>query len=493
MKVLRIHPDDNVAVVLSPLQAGEVISAGGTDLTLAGDIPGGHKVCLRHINNGDNVVKYGFPIGHATADILPGQWVHTHNVATNLDGTLKYSYEPSGAPLPVAEPETFQGFRRRQGRPGIRNEVWIVPTVGCVNGVAEALARRANILVKGTVGGVYAFPHPYGCSQMGEDMEDTVKALCGLIRNPNAGAVLVLGLGCEFVQIPKLQEALGGYDPERVRFLSCQDHADELEAGMEALAELIGFAAQFRREPCPMSQLVVGLKCGGSDGYSGITANPVVGAFSDLLVAQGGSAILTEVPEMFGAETILMNRCPDRHTFEKTVSLINNYKDYFLRHGQVVYENPSPGNKDGGITTLEDKSLGCTQKGGTAPVADVLLYGKTLTTPGLNLLEAPGNDLVASSAIAASGAQLLLFTTGRGTPFGCPIPTVKISTNTPLAEKKSGWIDFNAGRLLSGRTMPQLSRELFDYVKALASGEITTKTEQRGIRELTIWRGGVTV
>lgn len=487
--LLKIHPGDNVAVALAPVPKGTVWE----DITSAQDIPQGHKLCLRDIPQGGMAVKYGAPIGHAVTAIQAGEWVHTHNLKTNLEGTLKYVYQPNFRPLPPREPGTFLGYRRPDGGTGIRNELWIIPAVGCVNGIAETLARRAQWLARGGVEGVYAFPHPYGCSQMGEDHENTKKALCGLIRHSNAGGVLVLGLGCENNAVDGMKKLLGDYDPRRVKFLVCQDSADEIGDALALLEELAAYAAPCVREEIPMSELVIGLKCGGSDGLSGITANPLVGAFSDLLVAEGGTTILTEVPEMFGAETLLMNRCADRETFEKTVRLVNGFKEYFLLHGQVVYENPSPGNKAGGITTLEDKSLGCTQKGGSAPVTDVLQYGASVTRRGLNLLEAPGNDLVASTAEAAAGAHLVLFTTGRGTPFGAPVPTVKISSNTALYDHKRNWIDFDAGALARGADIHGEAGRLYEYVRRLASGELRTKTEEQGIRDLAIFKSGVTL
>lgn len=486
---MQINPGDNVAVALRDIPAGTEWNG----VAVREHIPRGHKFCLRETAKGGMVVKYGAPIGHALAAIRPGEWVHTHNVKTNLDGTLEYAYQPVKLPAESRASGTFQGFRRADGTVGIRNEIWIIPTVGCVNGIAQAIADQSRSLLRGSVEGIHAFPHPYGCSQMGEDHENTVKALCGLVRNPNAGGVLVLGLGCEYNTIEGMMAALGRYDPDRVKFLTCQQVSDEITAGVELVGRLIAHAAQATREPSPMSELVVGLKCGGSDGLSGITANPLVGAFSDRLVAEGGTTLLTEVPEMFGAETLLMNRCVDEAIFDKTVSLINDFKEYLLSHNQVVYENPSPGNKDGGISTLEDKSLGCTQKGGGSAVTDVLRYGDPVRKKGLNLLQGPGNDLVAATAEAVSGAQLVLFTTGRGTPFGSPVPTVKLSTNSALAGNKPTWIDFDAGPLVDGETLPDMADRFYEYVRRLASGELQTSNEQHNIREIAIFKNGVTL
>ena len=445
----------------------------------------GHKYALCDLHPGDAVIKYGYPIGRATKEIVKGEWVHTHNLRTSLGETETYEYTPELFSLPTyAGKKTFLGYRRENGDVGIRNELWVIPTVGCVNHAAERIARA---------GGAYSFPHPFGCSQLGDDKATTERILAGLVRHPNAAGVLVVGLGCENSNIGELKKLLGDDSPARVKFLNCQDVEDELEEGLRLLGELKKYAARFVREPIPVSELRVGLKCGGSDGFSGITANPLVGRFSDALIAAGGTTVLTEVPEMFGAERILMNRCRDRETFLRTVDLINDFKDYFVRHGQVVYENPSPGNKAGGITTLEEKSLGCVQKGGSATVMGVLDIGEPLTGRGLHLLNGPGNDLVALTNLVASGVHMALFTTGRGTPLGAPVPTVKISTNTALAKKKPHWIDFDAGRMVDGMPLDRLTDELYAYILALASGEITTKTEQNGYRDIAIFKTGVTL
>jgi len=445
------------------------------------NLENGHKYAVRPIQKGENVIKYGNPIGHATQDIAPGDHVHTHNVATNLSDNLTYTYTPGELRFPVADQgRRFLGYLRKNGDVGIRNEIWIINTVGCVNKTAERLASLT---------GAYAFPHPFGCSQLGDDQTVTQQILRGLVNHPNAAGVLVLGLGCENNNIDFFKEVLGEYDPERVKFLICQEAEDEIEAGVALIEELKAYGAQFKPVPVPVSRLRVGLKCGGSDGYSGITANPLVGRFSDLLISQGGSCILSEVPEMFGAEHLLMQRAENREVFEKTVSLINNFKDYYKRHGQVVYENPSPGNKAGGITTLEEKSLGCVQKAGSAPVVDVLDYGDRISKDGLSLLNGPGNDIVAITNLTAAGAHLILFTTGRGTPLGAPVPTVKVATNHNLATRKSIWIDFDASPVLEGK---DIDEEFFDYVLGVASGE-ETKNEKQGYREISIFKDGVTL
>ena len=491
-KLVQITLRDMVAVALQPLTAGETVDYGAGSVTLLADIPMGHKVALRAIRAGEPVIKYGFPIGAATEDIPAGGHVHTHNLRTLLSGALAYEYRPSRPALARIEPVSFPGYSRKYGRPGIRNELWIIPTVGCVNDIAQALARDAQIFVGGPVEGVYAFPHPYGCSQMGGDQDNTRQAIANLCTHPNAGGVLLLGLGCENSGIDQIVPRMGAYDPDRFRTLVTQQVEDEHAAAMALIAELAENMKRDARVPCPASELVVGLKCGGSDGLSGITANPTIGVFSDLLTAMGGTTILTEVPEMFGAETILMDRCDNEALFEKTVRLINDFKAYFEAYHMPVYENPSPGNKAGGITTLEDKALGCTQKSGSGPVKGVLKYAEKVETPGLNLLSAPGNDLVASTALAVSGAQIVLFSTGRGTPFGCPVPTVKIASNTPLAEKKHNWIDFDAGRLLSGMSLDALGQALMEYVIAVAGGRQTCN-EINGFHDLAIFKQGVTL
>ncbi|MBR0268160.1 MAG: altronate dehydratase [Clostridia bacterium] len=490
--LICIAPQDLAAVALRPLKAGETVHWNGGEITLKEDIPMGHKIALREIHRGEAVIKYGFPIGEATADIPAGSHIHTHNLHTLLKGEQEYEWHPSHPEVRRMKPAVFRGYPRAKGRPGVRNELWILPTVGCVNDVARALEQRAQRLAGGNVEGVHAFTHPYGCSQLGDDQDNTRKILANLATHPNAGGVLLLGLGCENSGIEQIRPWMGDYDESRIRFLVCQETEDELETGIRLLEELAGRMRKDRREECGADQLVIGLKCGGSDGLSGITANPTIGVFSDLLTGMGGTTILTEVPEMFGAETILMNRCDDEALFQKTVHLINDFKSYFSSYHMPVYENPSPGNKAGGITTLEDKALGCTQKSGSAPVRGVLAYGEKVTATGLNLLSAPGNDLVASTALASSGAQIVLFSTGRGTPFGCPVPTLKIATNTPLAEKKKHWIDFNAGRLLEDRNLEELGAELMEKVLRTASGE-PARNEENGFHDLAIFKQGVTL
>lgn len=491
-EIIKINSKDNVAVALKEIVKGKEVTVADQTITLVEDIPAGHKFTLTDIKQEDIIVKYGFPIGFAKADIKKGSWVHTHNLRTTLGDVLDYSYQPNYTEVANSEKAYFNGYRRPNGKVGIRNEIWIIPTVGCVNSIAKNLEKIGNTMIKGSVEEVIAFPHPYGCSQMGDDQENTRTILANLINHPNAGGVLVMGLGCENSNIAELKPYIGEYDENRVKFLQCQDVEDETEVAIELIGELIEYTNNYSREKISVDELIIGMKCGGSDGLSGITANPLVGAFSDILISKGGSTVLTEVPEMFGAETILMNRCKNEELFHKTVDMINDFKNYFTNHNQTIYENPSPGNKKGGISSLEDKSLGCTQKSGNAPVVDVLTYGETIKTKGLNLLSAPGNDLVAATALAAAGAHIVLFTTGRGTPFASPVPTVKISSNTSLAVKKNNWIDFNAGRLVEDNSMEDVSNQLFQYVIDIASGN-KVKSEEAGFHDMAIFKQGVTL
>lgn len=494
-RILKINKADNVAVVLTDgVKAGEVYADGDCSVTLAEDIRRGHKFALKPIAAGEQVIKYGYPIGCAVCDIAPGEWIHSHNLKTGLSDNLEYTYEPTPVcPGKEGVCPQVNGYLRYNGDMGIRNELWIVPTVGCVNGQANAIVRRLKEECDLTgVDDVHAYTHNYGCSQLGQDHANTRGALAALVKHPNAGGVLVLSLGCENNQLDAFKKEIGEWDPERVRFLISQEVEDEVEEGVKLCKQLIGRMRADRRQPLPLSKLKVGLKCGGSDGMSGITANPLVGLFSDRLISCGGSTVLTEVPEMFGAETILMNRATDAEVFDKTVHLINDFKEYFRSYGQPIYENPSPGNKEGGITTLEEKSLGCVQKGGAMPVVDVLKYTQPIRKQGLNLLTAPGNDLVAATSLALSGCQMVLFTTGRGTPFGTFVPTMKISTNSQLAAKKHNWIDFNAGVIIEDSPAEEVAERLFEKVIAVADGE-RLHHEEEGAKEIAIFKTGVTL
>ena len=491
---IQIQAQDNVAVALQNLSAGTVIHLADKEIILKQDIPRGHKFAVKDIAAQENIIKYGYPIGHATCDIASGDYVHTHNVKTNLSDINDYSYQPNFPAININEADReVLIYRRANGDVAIRNELWIIPTVGCVVGIANQIRQRfLQQNPADDIDGVFTFSHSYGCSQLGDDHQNTKVMLQNMVKHPNAGAVLVIGLGCENNQIDAFRETLGDYDPQRVKFMVSQHFEDEVEAGLELLQQLYQQMRNDRRQAGKLSEVKFGLECGGSDGLSGITANPLLGNFSDYLTAHGGTTVLTEVPEMFGAERILMSHCRDQQTFDKTVAMVNGFKQYFISHHQPIYENPSPGNKSGGITTLEDKSLGCTQKAGHSQVVDVLKYGERLCKAGLNLLTAPGNDAVATSALAATGCHMVLFTTGRGTPYGGFVPTMKIATNSELAQRKRNWIDFNAGRLVEDVDMSQLLDDFINNVVEIVNGK-PTKNEINQFRELAIFKSGVTL
>ena len=491
---IKIHRQDNVAVALQDLPAGTLLDIEGQQLKLKQDIGRGHKFALSAIAENQDVIKYGYPIGHALCHVEPGEHIHTHNVKTNLKDINDYKYLPELTVLSKQMPDReVQIYRRKNGDIGIRNELWIVPTVGCVVGIANLIKKRFMQLNDlHDIDGVFAFNHSYGCSQLGDDHENTKTMLQNMVKHPNAGAVLVIGLGCENNQVGAFKESLGEYDESRVKFMISQHYDDEIEKGVELLQQLYQEMRQDRRETGKLSEVKFGLECGGSDGFSGITANPMLGHFSDYLISHGGTTVLTEVPEMFGAECILMSHCKDEETFQKMVNMVNDFKKYFIEHNQPIYENPSPGNKAGGITTLEDKSLGCTQKAGHSQVVDVLKYGERLKIQGLNLLSAPGNDAVATSALAGAGCHMVLFSTGRGTPYGGFVPTMKIATNSELAQKKKHWIDFDAGRLVYDMSMPELLKDFINLVVEIVNGK-PTKNEINEFRELAIFKSGVTL
>jgi len=494
-ELIQLHQNDNVAIALTPLIKGETYHFDGLSATPKQDVEKGHKVALTAITQGQDVFKYGAPIGNAVKAIATGEWVHTDNVKTNLSDELEYAYLPEGIEsqnLKDDSPEV-QIYRRKNGDVAIRNELWIVPTVGCINGMAAQMVKefcRQNPELE--IDGVHVFPHQFGCSQLGDDLQTTRVLLQNMARHPNSGGVLVVGLGCENNQVGAFEHGLGEYDEDRIKFLITQHVEDEVEAGVEMMNDMYQHMRKDQRETGKLSEVKFGLECGGSDGLSGITANPLLGQLSDYLIKRGGTTVLTEVPEMFGAETILMARCKDEGTFDNLVNMVNGFKRYYKDHDQPIYENPSPGNKKGGITTLEDKSLGCTQKAGLSPVQAVLKYGEILTTPGLNLLDAPGNDAIATSALAASGCHMVLFTTGRGTPYGGFVPTMKIATNSELANKKPHWIDFDAGQLVTNKSMSELLDEFIDLLVRTCSGE-EVKNEINDIREVAIWKKGVTL
>ncbi|MBW8732864.1 MAG: altronate dehydratase [Asticcacaulis sp.] len=492
MEILRVAPGDHVATAMRDLPAGQAVTVDGIAITLKNDIPKGHKLAVLPVSAGEPVLKFGFPIGKATQGIAAGEHVHVHNMATGLSGVEDYVYQPvPHAPHAPAPDQTFMGYRRADGRVGIRNEIWILCTVGCVARTSERLAKMASERFKGRVDGVYALTHPLGCSQLGDDLNHTRSLLASLAMHPNAGGVLIVGLGCENNQLSALLKEVSRPE-DRLKYFAAQMVEDETETGLEALEELVAVVEKDRREECHVSDLAIGVKCGGSDGFSGLTANPLVGRIADRVAFAGGQSIMTEIPEIFGAERILMARARDEHVFKGVVDVVNDFKNYFLEHKQPVFENPSPGNKAGGITTLEEKSLGAVQKGGTAPLNEVLRYGERAHEKGLSLLEAPGNDAVSSTALTAAGAVIVLFTTGRGTPLGFPAPTLKISSNSALAAKKPHWIDFNAGQVVEGRSLDETADDLMKLILDTASGKPTCN-EKNEEREIAIWKNGVTL
>ncbi|MFW5976757.1 MAG: UxaA family hydrolase [Bacillota bacterium] len=502
-KLFKIKKNDNVGIALKAITENEIVKSAGTNIKIKTNISPGHKIALKDIKKGEKIIKYNYPIGTAIENINRGDWVHTHNLKTDLKGKLKYKYNPEKLDKKISKNNEediphFKGYKRENGEIGIRNEIWVLPTVGCVNKNIEKMVNDArlkyiNEMKNQNFDGIFAYTHPLGCSQGSEDLKNTQKILSNLIKHPNAGGVLVVGLGCENNQIKDFKKYLGNYNENRVKFINLQYIKNGNKTGINKIGNLINYARNFIPENFPVSRLKVGLKCGGSDGFSGITANPLLGKFSDKLVSLGGTTILTEVPEMFGAEEILMNRAHNKKVFNKIVDLINNFKDYLLAHGENLYENPSKGNIEGGITTLEEKSLGNIEKGGCSPVCGVSSYGEKITNSGLQLLSGPGNDLVSTTNLTAAGAQLILFTTGRGTPFGAPVPTVKISTNSDLFNKKNNWIDFNSGQLLENNNMKELSKMFFEKILKIASCEEKAKNEINGCKEITIFKKGVTL
>lgn len=492
--LIKLHPTDDVAIAMRNINAGEILPVDGEDIIVNENLDKGHKVALRDIAKSENVIKYGAPIGFALEEIKKGGWVHTHCVKTTLNDELEYQYQPEFIDQQPATPSPEVSiYRRENGEIGIRNEIWLIPTVGCVNGMISQMVREFKQRhPQLDIDGIHVFPHQFGCSQLGDDLETTRVLLQNMALHPNAGGALVVGLGCENNQLSAFRDGLGEYDENRIKFLITQQADDEIEEGVALLEQIYAKVSQDKRLPGTLSEVKFGLECGGSDGLSGITANPMLGYFSDYLIAQGGTTVLTEVPEMFGAETLLMSRCKDEATFNKLVSMVNNFKGYYKAHNQPIYENPSPGNKKGGITTLEDKSLGCTQKAGTSQVQAVLHYGERLQVPGLNLLDAPGNDPIATSALGAAGCHMVLFTTGRGTPYGGFVPTLKIATNSELANKKKRWIDFDAGVLINDVSMEQVHGEFVQLLVDIVNGKQTCN-EVNDIREVAIWKKGVTL
>jgi altronate hydrolase len=491
--LLQVHDTDSVAVCLRDVSGGEELTLGSQIIRIVADTPRGHKIALRPHRSGEVVLKYGHAIGHATEDIVAGAHVHIHNLASDLSQNDQYTYSESAPRAPAtAVAREFMGYRRADGQVGIRNEIWILCTVGCVAETVRRIAEQAQSRFAGRTDGIFAFGHPFGCSQLGDDLSGTRQVLAALAQHPNAGAVLIVGLGCENNQLTALIAEVGARSADRLAYFNAQSVSDEIEAGLEALEPLVDRMSADRRSRCDLGDLVIGLKCGGSDAFSGLTANPLVGFICDVVTSSGGAAILSEIPELFGAERILMDRCRDRATFGDLAQLINEFKNYFAAHQLPVFENPSPGNRQGGITTLEEKSLGAVQKGGNAVVTQIVRYGGRATGKGLVILESPGNDAVSTTAMIAAGAVIVLFTTGRGTPLGFPAPTLKISSNSDLALRKPRWIDFDAGSLIEGADRNRLGADLLDLIMSVASGA-PCRHEQAGAREIALWKRGVTL
>ncbi|HQA07490.1 MAG TPA: altronate dehydratase family protein [Syntrophomonadaceae bacterium] len=493
--VLRVHANDNVVIAASSLKKGAIIEDQNQKITLLSDIPMGHKIATCDIKAGENVIRYGNPIGHAVEDIPQGQYVHTHNIKTNLSDIIEYHYQPNFNPIEVkGDMPTFEGYRRPDGRVGIRNEIWVIPTVFCANGPVQKIVELANQKYPRTENfdGFYALTHPNGCSQMDQDLLNTQRILANLAKHPNAGGVLLVSLGCEVNNLDAFLPVLGKFDSQRIKSMICQEEEDEIVTGMGLIDELYAYAASFKRETRPLSDLILAVNCGGSDGFSGITANAVVGRVTDIITGFEGTVIMTEVPEMFGAEHILMNRAANEEVFRKLVDMINDYKQYFKKYDQVIYDNPTQGNKAGGISTLEEKSLGCTQKGGQAIVTDVLKYGETIKAKGFNLISGPGNDLVGITNQEAAGAVVTVFTTGRGTPAGFAVPLIRVGSNNAVSNRKNNWIDYNAGALLEGKDLDQAAQELLALILDVASGKKQSLAEANGYRQIGMLRDGVT-
>lgn len=491
-KILQINENDNVVVAIKNLKREDKIIFKDTEIEINSNIPVGHKIAIKNIDIGENIIKYGEIIGKAIDNINIGDHVHTDNVKTNLEDILDYKYnkETINFNYKKEKTPTFNGYIREDGNVGTRNEIWIIPTVGCINQTAKNLTKLAKEKYGNKVDDIVAITHDMGCSQLGDDLEITQKILSGIIKNPNAGGVLVLSLGCENNYLEIFKPFLGEYNKDRIKFLTIQNVKDEYLEAMNLLGELVDYAAKFERKEVGIDKLKIGFKCGGSDAFSGITANVLSGKVNDEIVSYGGSTVITEVPEMFGAEHLLMARAKDKEVFAKIVDLINDYKNYFKKYNQEIYENPSPGNKKGGITTLEDKSLGCIQKGGSSEIVGVLNYGEQIDKAGFFLLNGSGNDQVSTTNLVASGVNLIVFTTGRGNPFGNIVPTIKLSSNSELAEKKTHWIDFDAGQLLNGIDFETLTESFLDYIVKVASGELTNN-EKNGFKSITIFKDGV--
>ncbi len=498
-KLLQLHPTDNVAVARVQVAAGEEIQLGPVVVRVSEPIAAGHKVAIRPIAAGEAILKYGQRIGLAGTHIDVGSWVHVHNVnAARLETEYEYCNELI-EPSKPAESRTFMGFRRADGKVGTRNYVALISTVNCSATTARYVAMelaKSDLRDFPNVDGVIPLVHKGGCafSFGGEDHQQLNRTLAGFARHPNIAARLILGLGCETAQAGHLQSdhglmQLGGPSASRSNgplpmVLNIQEVGGvrkTVDRAVGVLRDLLVQANDVRREPIPVSELLVGLECGGSDGASGITANPALGYASDLMVAHGGTAILSEIPEVYGAEQLLTRRSISREVADALLDRIHWWEDYAQRHHASIDNNPSYGNKQGGLTTIFEKSLGAVAKGGTSPLRAVYKYAEPVTERGFVLMDTPGYDPASVTGMVAGGAQVIVFTTGRGSCFGCkPAPTIKVATNTPMFNRMREDMDINAGTILEGATVEDVGREIFEMIIATASGR-QTLSEAQGI------------
>lgn len=499
MSAIKLYPQDTVALATSELKKGQTVTVDGETITLLDDIPNAHKIALKDFETGEAVRKYDNIIGYASKPIKKGEWIHSHNEVTGLGKSKEYTYDFNPISIfPGESDKTFMGYDRADGGAGIRNHLAIISTVFCANGPLRKLARMAEAKYPATENfdGIIAFDQEFGCSQTGKDLVTTCKIIAGIAKNANFGGVLLVSNGCEMAIPSVLEQYMGDYDKKRIRTLTLQEVEDEFTAGMELIDEIMEEMKDDKRTPININRLHIAMNCGGSDGYSGITANTLLGTLCDTLVKEGAIMNMTEVPEMMGAEHILMNRAADKSIFDDIVKMMYDYDAYFARYGEKAADNPTQGNKAGGLTTLEEKSLGCIQKGGHCAVMEVLEYGERATKNGFVLVSGPGNDLAGVSGQIAAGAVLTIFTTGRGTPCGFAGPTFRLASNTALATRKSNWIDYDAGRLLTAKTPEEveaLNKELYDAIMATVNGQYRTRTEENGYYILGALKDGVTL
>ena len=510
-----LHSDDNLCVAARHLELGEEISVGGESLRLAEPVRLGHKLAVRAIREGERVKKYGQTIGFATRDIAPGQWIHSHNLtAGRFEREYEYATEIPPPPAPI-EGRTFQGYRRAGGKAGTRNYIAVISSVNCSASVSKYISQRFDnsLLAKfPNVDGLLPLTHKGGCGLQyaGEDHQQLTRVLSGFATHPNVGAYLLVGLGCEtgtlqyLVQHGGLAEGVvqlntkangAARPPVVLSMQDCGGTNKTVEAGIAAIAEMLPRVNGVRREPIPASELILGCECGGSDGNSGVTANPALGAASDLLVAAGGTSILSETPEIYGAEHLLVRRARTRAIGEKLIDRIRWWEEYTAKFGVEIDNNPSPGNKEGGLTTIYEKSLGAVAKGGSTALCGVYRYAEPVTAQGFVIMDTPGYDPASITGMVAGGANVVCFTTGRGSCFGCkPVPSIKIATNTPMYEQMIDDMDINAGVILEGASVADVGRQIFEFILEVAGGK-RTKSEIHGVgeEEFAPWSIGPTL